>query len=247
MEEIQNKKCQNQSHLKTPFRSVKVSFQFGYSARYFVESLTESLWDQSQFFNRDSGQWLSSRVCSTCTFSNFVIFHYYLLFLFFIQKVHSKYQEDITPQGAFLRLFALKKTQKRTLSHHKLRLYWLPFFSDHHISFPFQTNDPQETNNIPLQPNISHSVITRHTSSQTLRQLFLANGVCFGDLFVDNSFWLRRGVACYCVSVVSYLVKVQTREQCHKLVVLIAILWCRFSLEGNLYVLLGILMYGRRE
>ncbi|CAL6064127.1 Hypothetical_protein [Hexamita inflata] len=75
---------------------------------------------------------------------------------------------------------------------------------------------PKKPTNIPLLPNISCGVITRHTSSQTLRQLFRANGVCFGDLFVDNSFWLSRGVACYCVSVVSYLVKVQTREQCHE-------------------------------
>ncbi|CAL6050776.1 Hypothetical_protein [Hexamita inflata] len=28
------------------------------------------------------------------------------------------------------------------------------------------------------------------------------------DLFVDNSFWQSRGVACYCACVVSYLVKV---------------------------------------
>ncbi|CAL6019731.1 Hypothetical_protein [Hexamita inflata] len=35
------------------------------------------------------------------------------------------------------------------------------------------------------------------------------------------------------------LIKAQTREQCHKLIVLFAILWGHFSLEGNLYVLLG--------
>ncbi|CAL6087509.1 Hypothetical_protein [Hexamita inflata] len=88
---------------------------------------------------------------------------YRFLPLFYIQV------EDITPQ---------------------ITSILVTFFSDHHISFPFQTNDHQETNNIPLQPKVSHGVITRHTSSKTLRQLFRANGVCFGDLFVDNSFWL---------------------------------------------------------
>ncbi|CAL6084868.1 Hypothetical_protein [Hexamita inflata] len=90
-------------------------------------------------------------------------------------------------------------------------------FSDDHISF---LNDDQQENNIPLQPNISRGVITRQTSSQNLRQLFLANGVCFGNFFVDNSIWLSRGVACYCVCVVSYLFKVQTWEWCHKLTIL---------------------------
>ncbi|CAL5985421.1 leucine-rich_repeat domain-containing protein [Hexamita inflata] len=37
---------------------------------------------------------------------------------------------------------------------------------------------------------------------------------------------------------VSYLFKVQTWEQCHKLTILFAIYWGRFSLEGNLYCLL---------
>ncbi|CAL6109626.1 Hypothetical_protein [Hexamita inflata] len=55
-------------------------------------------------------------------------------------------------------------------SHRKLRLYWSPFFSDHHISFPLQTNDHQETNNIPLQPNVSHGVITRQTTSHLFVQ-----------------------------------------------------------------------------
>ncbi|CAL6030820.1 Hypothetical_protein [Hexamita inflata] len=34
-------------------------------------------------------------------------------------------------------------------------------------------------------------LFTRQTSSQNLRQLFRANGVCFRDIFVDNSFWFK--------------------------------------------------------
>ncbi|CAL6105025.1 Hypothetical_protein [Hexamita inflata] len=77
------------------------------------------------------------------------------------------------------------------ISHLKLRLYWLPFSLI--ITFPFQTNEITKKPATFLLPNISHGVITRHTSSQTLRQLFRANGV-FGDLFVDNSFWLSLSI-----------------------------------------------------
>ncbi|CAL6103178.1 Hypothetical_protein [Hexamita inflata] len=120
------------------------------------------------------------------------------------QNIFNEYIFSLNTQNTkYENIYAIRQEQDKKTSHRKLRLYWSPFFSDHHISFPFQTNDPQETNNLPLQPNISRGVITRHTSSQTLRQLFRANGVCFGDLFVDNSFWLSRGVACYCVSVKS--------------------------------------------
>ncbi|CAL6069444.1 Hypothetical_protein [Hexamita inflata] len=109
---------------------------------------------------------------------------------------HRNPQGSSVRKSIYILVFSIFQSyfciEKQKTSRRKLRLYWSPFFSDHHISFPIQTNDHQETNNIPLQQKVSHGVITRHTSSQTLRQLFRANGVCFGDLFVDNRFWLSR-------------------------------------------------------